>query len=277
MQSSPTTDNALPADLALIDTHCHLDMNAYAHDLDNVLAEAEKNGVRRIVTIGIDLASSIAAVELTKKYAQVYATVGVHPHEAASVSTGVLDKLAQLADSPKVVGYGEIGLDYVKNYAPRKIQQQAFSAQLDLAVQLNLPVIIHDREAHGDTMGLLAAHGPYPRRGIMHCFSGDVTLARQVIEMGFLISIPGIVTFKNATTLQEVVRQTSIEHLILETDGPFLAPVPFRGKRNTPGKMLHTARMIAKLKNMPLESVAEITTGNAVSLFRLPDEEQTND
>ena len=142
--------------------------------------------------------------------------------------------------------------------------------QLELAKELNLPVVIHDREAHEETIQLLREIGPFPKRGVMHCFSGDVSLARQVIDLGFYISIPGIVTFKNAKELQEVVQTTDIQHLILETDGPFLAPVPFRGKRNTPAKIIHTAQMVADLKSMSLNDVATMTTHNATDLFQLP-------
>ncbi len=267
--TSPSPPPVLP-DATLIDTHCHLDMQAYDSDLDHVLEQAADAGIRNIITIGIDLASSRAAVKLADRYPQIYATVGVHPHEANNVTPAILDELSRLSKAPKVVGYGEIGLDYAKNYAPREVQRKVFATQLELAKQLDLPVVIHDREAHDETIQLLRATGPFHKRGVMHCFSGDVSLARQVIDLGFYISIPGIVTFKNAKDLQEVVRETDIQHLILETDGPFLAPVPFRGKRNTPAKIAYTAQMVAELKQMSLHDVAAMTTKNAIDLFRLP-------
>lgn len=271
MQNKSTNKNPFPTDLSLIDTHCHLDMQAYDSDLDHVLEQAANVGIRNIITIGIDLASSKAAVNLADRYPQIYATIGVHPHEADKVTPAILHELSRLAKAPKVVGYGEIGLDYAKNYAPHDVQRKAFAMQLELAKKLGLPIIIHDREAHNETIQLLREIGPFPKRGVMHCFSGDVSLARQVIDFGFYISIPGVVTFKNAKELQEVVRDIDIQHLILETDGPFLAPVPFRGKRNTPAKIIHTAQMVAELKKMSLNDVAAMTTRNAIDLFRLPD------
>ena len=270
MQKISTNTKIYPPDFTLIDTHCHLDMQAYASDLDHVLEQAKDAGICKVITIGIDLASSKAAVKLADTYPQIYATVGVHPHEADKVTPAILHEISLLAKKNKVVGYGEIGLDYAKNYAPHDVQRKVFAMQLELAKELNLPVIIHDREAHDETIELLKETGPFHKRGVMHCFSGDVSLARQVIDLGFYISIPGIVTFKNAKDLQEVVRDTDIQHLILETDGPFLAPVPFRGKRNTPDKIIHTAQMVAELKKIPLNEVAAMTTRNAIDLFRLP-------
>ena len=270
MQNNSTNKTTAPPNFALIDTHCHLDMKAYDSDLDLILEQAADAGIRNIITIGIDLASSKAAVDLAATYPQIFATVGIHPHEAGKVTPAILHELSHLAKSPKVVGYGEIGLDYAKNYAPHKVQRKIFATQLELAKELNLPVIIHDREAHEETIQFLKETGPFQRRGVMHCFSGDVALARQVIDLDFYISIPGIVTFKNAKELQEVVRKTDIRHLLLETDGPFLAPVPFRGKRNTPAKIIHTAQMVAELKKMSLNDVAAMTTRNAIDLFRLP-------
>jgi TatD DNase family protein len=270
MHNKSTNKDSLSSEITLIDTHCHLDMQAYDSDLDQVLEQAAHAGIHKIITIGIDLASSKAAVNLAATYPQIYATIGVHPHEADKVTPTTLHELSHLAKAPKVVGYGEIGLDYAKNYAPHEVQRKVFAMQLELAKKLNLPVVIHDREAHDETIQLLREIGPFPKRGVMHCFSGDVSLARQVIDLGFYISIPGIVTFKNAKELQEVVQVTDIQHLILETDGPFLAPVPFRGKRNTPAKIIHTAQMVADLKSMSLHDVAAMTTRNAIDLFRLP-------
>ena len=270
MHNKSTNKDSLSSEITLIDTHCHLDMQAYDSDLDQVLEQAAHAGIHKIITIGIDLASSKAAVNLAATYPQIYATIGVHPHEADKVTPTTLHELSHLAKAPKVVGYGEIGLDYAKNYAPHEVQRKVFAMQLELAKELNLPVVIHDREAHEETIQLLREIGPFPKRGVMHCFSGDVSLARQVIDLGFYISIPGIVTFKNAKELQEVAQTTDIQHLILETDGPFLAPVPFRGKRNTPAKIIHTAQMVADLKSMSLNDVATMTTHNATDLFQLP-------
>ena len=263
---------ALPAGAELIDTHCHLDMESFAADLDAVIQSAAEHGVRRIVTIGIDEASSRRAVAIADHYASIYATIGFHPHDAREATVDALDRVAALASRPSVVAYGEIGLDYVKQYAPPEVQRRAFADQLSLARDLALPVVIHDREAHADCLDLLHKAGPLPRGGVMHCFSGDSRLAREVIDLGLLVSIPGVVTFNNAADLREVVRATDLDHLLLETDGPFLAPVPRRGKRNEPKLLLYTAQVVADLKQVSLAEVARATTANAVRLFRLPAE-----
>ncbi|MCF6186021.1 MAG: TatD family hydrolase [Desulfobulbaceae bacterium] len=259
-----------PEKIQLIDSHCHLDMEAFEQDLDQVLDRAHRAGVTNIITIGIDKASSVQAVQLAERYSTVYASVGVHPHDAAGVNETDFDEIAQLSTHEKVVGYGEIGLDYAKIYSPKEVQQQVFSRQLALAKELNLPVIIHDRDAHEDTLKILRHHAPFPAGGVMHCFSGDIGLAKQVVELGFFVSIPGIVTFKNAKALQQVAGEVPLQSMLIETDGPFLAPVPFRGKRNTPELLLHTAEKIAQLRNLPLGAVAAQTTDNTRALFNLP-------
>jgi len=271
MKSPPPPLPALNNTAELIDTHCHLDMDAYSEDLDTVINTAAQHGVTRILTIGIDVASSEAAVRLAELYPNVYATVGIHPHDAAQASPQGLQQLANLASHGKVVGYGEIGLDYVKNYAPKQVQLEAFGQQLNLAQKLNLPVIIHDREAHEDTLSMLRAAGPFPRQGVMHCFSGDTQLAQATLDLGFYISIPGVATFANAQGLRDVIKAVDMDMLLLETDGPFLAPVPYRGKRNEPKLMLYTAQMVADIKNISLEEVAYSTTANAARLFHLPE------
>ncbi len=268
--TKPSSSPHLPRGSELIDSHCHLDMDAFADDLDAVIDRARDVGVGRIITIGIDMASSRRAVQLAEDHAGIYATVGIHPHDAARADQGDFSELAALATSPKVVAYGEIGLDYAKRYSPEEDQLRVFARQLDLARELDLPVIIHDRDAHEATMRLLREAMPFAAGGVMHCFSGDVDLALRVLDMGLHISIPGIVTFKNAAALQEVVRRIPMERIILETDGPFLAPVPFRGKRNEPAYLVYTAARVAELKEMPLEEVARLATKNTVALFRLP-------
>lgn len=267
----------LAADAECIDTHCHLDMTDYHEDLEQVILSAQQSGVRRLITIGIDLSSSRKALALAKQHSNIFASIGIHPHEAASATPNTLAQLAQLVEIKKYkrpVAYGEIGLDYAKNRAPRDTQRAAFSRQLALARELDLPVIIHDRDAHEDTLNLIRQAGPLPRGGVMHCFSGDVRLAREVINLGFLISIPGVVTFGKAEMLHEVARSIELEHILLETDAPFLAPVPFRGKRNEPKLLLYTAQKVANLKNCSLEEVARASTENAIRLFRL---DQTGD
>ena len=254
----------------LIDSHCHLEMAPYQDDLDSVIERARSNKIMGIITIGTNLPSSLAAVQIAQKYPMVKATVGVHPHDAGSVSAGQLDTIAELArkNPTLVVGYGEIGLDYAKQYAPPAIQRQCFTQQLELAKSLNLPVVIHDRDAHADCLDIIRAAGPLEAGGVMHCFSGNLEFALQLIAMNFKISIPGIVTFKNATELQEVAAQIPLDSMLIETDGPFLAPVPYRGKRNEPVYTLYIAEFIAKLRNIPVDTVAMQTAENTMVLFR---------
>lgn len=247
-------------------------MEDYQDDCNEIISSAACCGVRQIVTIGIDLASSRRAVELAASYPDVYASVGIHPHNAGEADRDVYEQLRELSASPKVVAYGEIGLDYAKKYAPMDIQQRAFAEQLELAKELNLPIIIHDREAHEDTLEMIRQKGPFPAGGVMHCFSGDTALASQLLDAGLYISIPGIVTFKNAAEMQQVVRETPLDRMLLETDGPFLAPVPYRGKRNLPEYLLYTAAAVAELKGIPLEEVARQTTANTRALCSLPDD-----
>lgn len=270
---SPLPDFIAPgqATIELIDSHCHLDMAAYQGEVTQLLANASRCGVTRVVTIGIDYKSSVAAINLAEQQSGVYASIGFHPHEADAVTEASLADLAKLAKRSKVVAYGEIGLDYAKRYAEPKIQQRAFIRQLELALELDLPVIIHDRDAHADTANIIRRAGTLPKGGVMHCFSGDLAFAEEMIALGFMLSIPGIVTFKNATTLHEVVREVDLHHLILETDGPFLAPMPYRGKRNQPAYLIYTAQKVAELKKIPFDTVARQTTANACRLFQLPE------
>ncbi len=259
----------LPIDAPVIDSHCHLDMQDYASDLRSVIDRADQHGVKGVVTIGTDLQSSITAIELAGQYSCIRATVGIHPHDARTASNQTLTKIADLAlENPeKVVGYGEIGLDYVKKYADQKTQFRAFRSQLRLARELNLPVIIHDREAHEDCLRIIKEEGPFERGGIMHCFSGDLDFAHKVIDCNFHISIPGIVTFKKAAMMQEVAAQVPGQRLLVETDGPFLAPVPYRGKRNEPLYTLYTVDKIAELRQTSPADLARQTTANCCKLF----------
>ena len=261
----------LPAESLLVDTHCHLDMDEYQQDFDKVMATATENGVSKILTIGIDLNSSSNAIKLARRYDNIYAAIGIHPHNVAGVKESEYIELARMAGNPtnKIVGYGEIGLDYFRSHCPREIQLTHFERQLRLAKELALPIIIHDRDAHEDVLNLLNEIAPFPAGGVMHCFSGDISLAREVMELGLHISIPGIVTFKKSDTLQEVARTIPLERMVLETDGPFLTPVPHRSKRNQPGYLLFTAAKIAELREISVKDIAHHTTKNAHELFGL--------
>ena len=262
----------LSNDTYLIDTHCHLDMQQYDNDLNEVLDRAGRHNIRSILTIGIDKKSSQKAVELSYQYEMVFAAVGIHPHDVDNVNDTTLDTIARLAaENPsQVVGYGEIGLDYMKKYSSPDIQRKKFRVQLALAKELQLPVIIHDRDAHEDTLSILKQASPFDYGGVMHCFSGDYELAEQIMDLGFHISIPGIVTFKKSQELQDVATRIPLSSMLLETDGPFLAPEPWRGKRNEPFYILYTAERIAQLRNIDINDLAKQTTRNAQSLFRLP-------
>lgn len=244
-------------------------MNDYAGDLYAVIERARQKKVERIITIGIDLESSRQAVALARKYPGVRASVGIHPHDLPPDVEGTYADVAALVEANReyIVGYGEIGLDYAKMYRPAEIQQRHFRRQLELAKTLGLPVIIHDRDAHEDVLRILEQCGPFPAGGVMHCFSGDYALACRAIELGFFLSIPGIVTFKNAANLREVARRIPLTSLLLETDGPFLAPQPWRGKRNEPAYIVATAACIAELRDVAREQIARVTTANAIALF----------
>ena len=253
----------------LIDTHCHLDMSKYHDDLDEVIERAASRGVDRIITVGIDLQSSREAINISKRYRGVYATVGIHPHNVSNVIESDYKMLSILTKKPKVVAYGEIGIDLHYNYAPKDDQIDHMFRQIELAKTANLPIIIHDREAHREVIDVLKESAPFPAGGVMHCFSGDSEFACQVLELGLYISIPGVVTFNKAEILQAAVKKVPLDKLILETDGPFLAPEPRRGRRNEPAFILFTAMRVAELKGIDLEDVARTTTRNAEKLFRL--------
>ncbi|OGR06518.1 MAG: hydrolase TatD [Deltaproteobacteria bacterium RIFOXYD12_FULL_50_9] len=257
----------LPPDVTLVDTHCHLDMSAYGEDLDQVLLRARDAGVTRIVSVGIDLVSSRAAIDLARHHQGIVATVGVHPHNIAELTDSQYLELQVLAREPEVVAWGEIGMDSVRSHTPLALQREHFQRQVLLAKAANLPLVIHDREAHVEVMEILQRESPYPAGGVMHCFSGDSTLARAVMELGFYISITGVVTYNKADMLAEVVRTVPLTALLLETDGPYLTAVPWRGKRNEPAYLLSTAQKVADLKNISLAEVAQQTSINAAALF----------
>jgi len=250
----------------LTDTHCHLDM---FKDVENTLVKAKAHGVTRIITIGIDLPSSRKAIELAERYNFVWATVGVHPHEAKTLDESKYAELEELGRHPRVVAIGEIGLDFYRNLSPKQAQLLAFKKQIKLAQKIGKPIIIHCREAISETWEILKETNGFACGGIWHCFPGDTSLAKQCVKIGFYIAISGVVTFPKAQRLQEVVKNISLKWLLLETDAPFLAPVPKRGKRNEPAFLRYTAEKVAELKNSSLEEVALITTENAKRVLGL--------
>jgi TatD DNase family protein len=255
--------------MRLIDTHAHLTDDRFAGDLPDVLQRAQEAGLCAVINAGFDLASSQRAVALAASVPMVYAAVGIHPHEASAMDIHVLEEIRRLAGSGKVVAVGEIGLDYYYNHAPRQRQQETLRAQLGLARELKLPVIVHDREAHGDILSILQEEPPGSLAGVMHCFSGDRAFAARCLELGLYISIAGPVTFKKASELADVAAYVPADRLLLETDAPYLAPVPYRGRRNEPAYVMAVAQQVAQIRQVGTEELAAMTTANAIRLFGL--------
>lgn len=251
----------------IVDTHAHLTFEGLREDVEGVLERARAAGVTTVVTVGTDPEDSRSAVALAQRFANVWATVGVHPHDAAGMTDARLDELAELARNPKVVAWGEAGLDYFRDRSPRDVQRKWFARQAALARELELPLVVHDREAHEDVMRVIEPEARRGLRGVMHCFSGDAELARRVVALGWFVSVPGTVTYKKNATLHEVVRQTPLERCVVETDCPYLTPEPFRGKKNEPALIRHTVEAVAGLKGLSFEDAARITSRAAVELF----------
>jgi TatD DNase family protein len=260
--------------LHLVDTHVHLDFEQFDQDREAVLRRAFEAGVTWLVDVGADLASSRRAVALAMREPRVWAAVGIHPHDADTVTPPALDELRALAMGPRVLAIGETGLDYYRDLSPRPRQRDAFAAQLALAQELGLPVIVHDREAHADALSILraAARAGNELRGVLHCFSGDPDFAREVLDLGFYVGIDGPVTYPGARTLSEVARLVPLERLLLETDSPYLAPQARRGKRNEPAYVRLVAERVAELRGLSPEEVGRVTSDNACALFN-PDRE----
>lgn len=252
----------------LTDTHCHLHLRQFDLDRDEVVARAEANGVTKVIEVGIDLESNKEAIALAARYPQVYAAVGIHPHEAGKATQETWEELWSLALQPAVVAIGETGLDYYRLRSPREKQKEALKKQLALARELKKPVILHDREAHDDLWGIVEKHGK-ALAGVFHCFSGDITMAEKCLEMGFYISIAGPVTFKGAHRLRELARALPLERLLMETDSPFLAPHPYRGRRNEPAYVKLVAQEVAEIRGISFAELAQTTTENAALLFGL--------
>jgi TatD DNase family protein len=249
----------------MIDTHCHLEMKAFDGDRDEVVRRAREAGLEAVITIGSDLAGCKGAVELAGRYGLVYATVGIHPHDASSFNDETFAQLRTWIKKPRVVAVGEIGLDYHYDHSPRDVQREVFAMQLSFARESDLPVVVHSREAKADTLRILEESGV--NRGVMHCFSGDVDMAAKALSMGLHISIAGPITFRNASRLKEVARMVPDERLLVETDAPYLPPEPVRGKRNEPAYVVHVAQELADLRGVSPRDIDRITTLNARRLF----------
>lgn len=256
----------------LIDSHAHLEMKDFDKDRNRVIARAVEAGVRHIITVATTIPDVHKALDIAQKNESVFLSIGIHPHEAKDIREGDYAELRSLSKEKKVVAFGEIGLDFYRNHSPRQVQLARFRELLRLGKDLQLPIILHDRDAHEEILKILKEERNGRWRGVFHCFSGDVPLAKKVIQMGFFISIPGTVTFSKATTQQEVVRCIPLEKILLETDCPYLAPEPYRGKRNEPAFIRNTAEKVASLKSLSFEDVCRITSLNARALFGIGEE-----
>ena len=251
--------------MKMVDVHAHLTDQKF-DDVEQVVLNAEENGVGKIICSAYNLLSSQQAVDLSKRFNQVYANVGIHPENVEEWSEETIKNLENLSKNSKIVAIGEIGLDYYWRQDTKEKQKQIFVDQINLANKLNLPIVVHSREAMGDTIEILKNNRPN-KESLLHCYSGSVESAKILMDLGFSFSFGGVVTFSNAKTAVEVVKSLPIEKILLETDCPYLTPVPFRGKRNEPKNVVYVADMIARIKNMTIEEEAEKTTENAKRLF----------
>lgn len=247
----------------IFDAHAHYDDKWFDEDRDDLLSSMPGNGVCGIVNASVDLTTARTAIAYAEKYDFMYACAGIHPENLEGLQDDYLEQLAELYKHPKVLAIGEIGLDYHWDI-PRDVQNRVFEEQLQLAKDLDAPVVIHDREAHGDVMELLRKYRP---KGLMHCFSGSVEMLKEVMKLGMYISLGGTVTFKNARVPVEVAAAVPLDRLLLETDAPYLSPVPFRGKRNDSTRIAHTALRIAEIRRMDAQELIDITTENAKRLY----------
>lgn len=253
----------------MIDSHAHLDDPKFDLDRDSLINNLEKHGIEYVFNIGADIVSSRNSVALADKYENIYAVVGIHPHDASSYNEEIEKELIELAKNKKVMAIGEIGLDYYYDNSPRDIQMEVFKKQIELAAKLNLPIVIHSRDAHKDTFDTLKeAHEKYPdMKVLIHCYSSSVEMMREYMKLGFYIALGGVVTFKNSVTPKEVAKEVPLSRLLLETDSPYMAPVPLRGKRNEPMFVKYVAEEIASLRGINIEEVIEQTSKNTKEFY----------
>ena len=252
----------------LFDSHAHLNDRKLYNDIEGVLTRAAEAGVTRILNCGADWPSSLMSLRLAEKYpGQIYAAVGVHPHDAKTLTDEMLQKLLKLAQAPEVVAWGEIGLDYYRDLSPRPVQQSAFITQIAAAKSTGKPIIIHDREAHGDILRIVRQERAGENSGVFHCFSGSWEMAQECLKLGFMISFAGPLTYTNAPKLCEVAAKVPPDMMLIETDSPYLSPHPYRGKLNEPARVSLVAAKIAEIRGQSYEAVAEITAQNACRVF----------
>lgn len=255
----------------LIDTHCHLTFEPLAGDVAGVIERSRAAGVTRWITVGTSLEDSLAAIELARRYEGMYAVVGIHPHEAESVDAAALDELKCLGHSGRVVAIGETGLDFHYNFSKQPDQRRVFIAHLEIARELNLPVIVHSRNAFDETVEILDRDGGGLKGIVFHCFSGSAQQAKSLLERGYHMSFTGVVTFKNALTTREAAKVVPLDRLMVETDCPYMSPEPVRSQKpNEPALMVHTARRLADVKGVKIDNLAEATAQTAMTFFGLP-------
>lgn len=252
--------------MQLIDTHAHLNDEEYQNDLPEIIERAQEASVSKIIVCGYDIISSRKAIQLATKYEPVYAAVGIHPHDAGNVDETAINLIAEMARNPKVVAIGEIGLDYHYSFFPRKTQAEIFEVQINLAAQLNLPIIIHSRESNHDAINILS-NATKLVGGVFHCYSGDEEMLQGILGLGMYIGIDGPITFKNSNTLIRVLHCCPINRLLLETDCPYLTPHPLRGRRNEPSYLPYIAEKVASILGVSTQYIASVTTQNARALF----------
>lgn len=254
----------------LFDSHAHLNDERFDDDREELIKSLKENKVEFVVNPGADIETSISAIKLSNQYDFIYAAVGVHPHDVGNLDENAIDTLRKLAvENDKVVAIGEIGLDYYYENSPKDVQKEWFKKQIELANELKLPIIIHDRDAHGDTFEIIKNTKSKDIGCVLHCYSGNVELAREYVKMGCYISIPGTVTFKNNKKTREVAKEIPLEYLLIETDSPYMAPEPHRGKRNDPSLVQFVADKIAQEKGISYETVCKATKENAKKLFNI--------
>lgn len=251
----------------MIDSHAHLNDERFAGQIPEVLARARAEGVQAVINVGSNLESSELAVQLAEAYDDMYAVVGLHPHEASELTTVLLDRMRELASHPKVVALGETGLDYYYEYSSRAEQQASFREQLNAAKELDLPVVVHSRDAAKDTLDIVREKAATPC--VLHCYSGSWEMAKEYLDMGHVLSFAGPITFNNARKLRDTAAKVPVERVLIETDCPYLAPVPHRGKRNEPAYVKHVAAKLAELHDLPVAIVEEITAANTRAFFRI--------
>ena len=251
----------------LFDTHAHMDDRAFREDRDALLSGLPEKGVGLVMNPGCSLESSRNAVALAEKYPHVYAAVGSHPDVADEVNDTVLEEYRKLCKLPKVKAIGEIGIDYHYEDIPRQLQLKAFRMQMELAREVKLPVIVHERDAHEDGMSIVKEFPDVT--GVFHCYSGSAEMARQLVDLGWYIGFTGVLTFKNARKAIETAASIPLDRIVLETDCPYMAPEPFRGKRNDPGKIYRMAEKLAEIRGLPVEEIQKITVENGKRLYRI--------